>query len=348
LATYQDALAKLDGFRTELHTQRSSENVSSAFSTRGAFSAFSTPLNNVHATGVGIRVRNGNIVPGEFVIKVYVFDKVANVAVPAIMSNFNGIGVDVEALPVQLTRPKMEAIANPQATSTHRSRQRPIVGGISISPTNQGYAGTLGCFVKSALAPNSAITYALSNNHVLFDVDNLPFLTPIVQPGPEPGFTLDSDIFAKLDSKIIINFSAPNSFDAALAMVVDNSLIKLGKILGIDNYTPVLTNAFPSMKVIKSGRTTGVTRGTITAIKVNGVRVNYNPPGLPPQIATFNDCIEIIGENGQPFSNPGDSGSVILEAATGKPVALLFAGDGRTTTACDLPSLCRRLNILPA
>jgi hypothetical protein len=101
------------------------------------------------------------------------------------------------------------------------------------------------------------------------------------------------------------------------------------------------------MKVIKSGRTTGVTTGTITAIKVNGVRVNYADRGQPPKIATFNNCVEIVGDNGIPFSNPGDSGSVILEASTGKPVALLFAGDGVTTTACDLPSLCRRLNVVP-
>jgi hypothetical protein len=343
MATYAEALTALDGFRTELHTQRGAENVSSAFATRGAFSAFSTPLNNVHATGVGIRVRGGQIVPDEYVLKVYVFDKVANQPVPPLMTSFGNVGVDVEALPVQMAL----ADAHPQASIVNRDRQRPIVGGVSIAPINQNFVGTLGCFVKSTLTPNSPIVYVLSNNHVLFAVDRLPFGTKVVQPGPENGLTPQSDIFAQIDSKIIIDFSGQNTFDAALAMVTDANSIKLGKILGINNYTPQLRTPLPNMKVIKSGRTTGVTTGIITAIKVNGVRVNYADRGQPPKIATFNNCVEIVGENGTEFSNPGDSGSVILEASTGKPVALLFAGDGLTTTACDLPSLCRRLNVLP-
>jgi hypothetical protein len=64
-------------------------------------------------------------------------------------------------------------------------------------------------------------------------------------------------------------------------------------------------------------------------------------------IAEFDGCIEIEGEGGQSFSMPGDSGAVILEEETGHPSALLFAGDGVHTTACDLGSLCRRLGAWP-
>ena len=84
----------------------------------------------------------------------------------------------------------------------------------------------------------------------------------------------------------------------------------------------------------------------ITAIHVNGIHVNYGTQANP-RIAVFDDAIEIIGNAGQPFSLPGDSGSVILEAASGRPVALLFAGDGRTTDACDLAGVCRQFQVLP-
>ena len=341
MATYANALAALDGFRTELHTQKSTEGVMTAFAARGALSAFSTPLTNIHATGVGMRVRGGQIVPDEFVIKVYVFDKVVSTAaIPALMASFGDVGVDVEALPIQMAF--VGGGANPKA------KQRPIVGGISIAPLNQNFAGTLGCFVKSASVPNSSAIYVLSNNHVLSDVDRLPFGTKIVQPASEVTVSTANDVFAVADRKIIIDFNSPNLFDAALAMVTDNSLVSLGKMLGIPNYTPQLATPLPNMRVIKSGRTTGVTEGIITAIKVNGVRVNYAAVGQPSKVATFNNCIQIVGINGKPFSDHGDSGSVILEKSTGKPVALLFAGDGATTTACDLPSLCRRLNVIPA
>lgn len=66
-----------------------------------------------------------------------------------------------------------------------------------------------------------------------------------------------------------------------------------------------------------------------------------------PRIAVFENTVEVATPSGDPFSLPGDSGSVILEELTGHPVALLFAGDGRTTTACELGPLCRRLRAWP-
>jgi hypothetical protein len=85
----------------------------------------------------------------------------------------------------------------------------------------------------------------------------------------------------------------------------------------------------------------------ITAIHVNTVQINYGTQANP-RIAVFDDTITILGDDGQPFSLPGDSGSAIVSRDTGRPVALLFAGDGRSTTACDLGGLCRQFQVLPA
>jgi hypothetical protein len=36
-----------------------------------------------------------------------------------------------------------------------------------------------------------------------------------------------------------------------------------------------------------------------------------------------------------------------LDLVSGRPVALLFAGDSRTTTACDIAAACSRFNVRP-
>jgi hypothetical protein len=83
MAKYEDALSALNPYRVRLQEavfadiERQPVGMLSAVSTGGASSAFTTPLTNVHATGVGIRVRRGKILPDKFVIKVYVFEKLA-------------------------------------------------------------------------------------------------------------------------------------------------------------------------------------------------------------------------------------------------------------------------------
>ena len=51
--------------------------------------------------------------------------------------------------------------------------------------------------------------------------------------------------------------------------VADLNLIQPGRMFGINNYVPQLATAVPGMRVIKSGRTTGVTTGTVTAVNVD-------------------------------------------------------------------------------
>ncbi len=350
MATYGRVLEVLRDYRNELEQQTQTEistafsggaEAMAAFSSRGGMSAFATPLSNVHATGVGVRVRGDQVVPDEFVLKVYVYDKVELANVPSMTQQFQNVDVDVEQLPIQ------QALALPP----QRQRHRPIEGGLSIAPLNAPFVGTLGCFLRRVEAGREQV-FALSNNHVMADTNQLPLGTPIVQPGPEIAPTPPGDAFAALSAFAPIQFPAGgqapvvNRIDAALAVVADLSLIRAGSMFGINNYTPQLLAPVPGMRVIKSGRTTGVTRGTITAVRVNGVVVNYGTR-TSPRLATFNDTIQIVGQDGQPFSMPGDSGSVVLEETSGRPVALLFAGDGRTTTTCDLGTVCQQFQAFP-
>jgi hypothetical protein len=400
MATYAECLAALPAFQNDLLRDRTfgQPGIAAAlsFSPRGAFSAFATPLANVHATGVGIRCKHGEYVQGEHVIKVFVFDKVEG-EVPGIPSTYGAdaqIPIDIEHLPIQTIRavrkeksggakkrPKRKVnsggaqaaivgaaaapLAAPQALPAQRARIRPIVGGVSISPLNANFVGTLGCFL---LRPNvdTEEIFVLSNNHVLADVDRLPPGTPIVQPGPEvpPFLTATQDAFATLHTTIPIQFPANsaqpvfNRFDAAIANITNGQIVQRGSMFGMisagqpnpDNvpmYDPGrVVNPEPDMRVMKMGRTTGFTRGRITATNVQGVEVNYGTQQFP-RIAVFRGLTVIVGDGGNPFSLPGDSGSVILEEATGHPVALLFAGDGVKTMACDLGALCQQLGAWP-
>jgi hypothetical protein len=298
MASYGDVLATLKDYRVELEhsAQREAESQftaggagMAAFAARGGVSAFATPLNNVHATGVGVRVRQNKVVPGDFVIKLYVFDKAPMQTPAALTREFKGVEVDVEPLPIQLAllrRRARRTAAAAQAAPANRNRHRPIVGGLSIAPLNEFFVGTLGCFVRRVVGGSEQI-FALSNNHVLADTNRLPIGSRIVQPGPEVAPTNPGDVFAALSAFIAIEFPAgrlspvTNRFDAAIAVVTNTTLIKRGKMFQVPNYVPRVATAVPGMRVVKSGRTTGVTTGIVTATRVNGVQVNSTSVSAP-------------------------------------------------------------------
>ena len=271
-------------------------------------------------------------------------------AVPLFRTPVQGVNVDVEHLPVQVAfdrRPaRKTAAAAAGNPARHQARQRPVPGGVEIGPLGGNFVGTLGCFVRRGGDDNGPL-FVLSNNHVLANVNRFPIGTPFTQP-----FSVSAaDVIATLSAFEPIQFPAPgtqprNVIDAAIAVVTDPARVVTGKMLNITKYTPQLLAPRPGMTVTKSGRTTGVTKGTIRAIRVRGVQVNYGTRQVPI-IATFDNAITITGDNGLPFSNPGDSGSVILDTASGRPVALLFAGDDSTTTACDVSVACARFNVHP-
>ena len=73
-------------------------------------------------------------------------------------------------------------------------------------------------------------------------------------------------------------------------------------------------------EVAKLGRTTGLTRGRVTAFELDNVVVGFDIGNL-----RFDDQVEIEGAGEGPFSDGGDSGSLIV-GRDKRGVALLFAG----------------------
>jgi len=360
---YAETFAALPAFRNVLFQQPEHVLIPSAFSD-GEDPSMSALLSRIHATGIGLRRRkNDRYVVGSTVLKVFTHERADLNLLQAVMLNeWEGIPIDVDYLPVvQVHAEDDPACASAGSVGTsgsnpsppNRHQHRPIIGGLSISPLGTNYVGTLGCFLNRQ-GPDGSEILALSNNHVLADTDRLSYGTLITQPGPEVYHTPTiNDAFASLSYRIPLQFPTTgntpvsNEFDAAVATVTDLSAIQTGKILGIHLYNPSPVKVpQPGMEVIKSGRTTGVTRGLITATNISGVNVNYGTLQAP-WITVFDDVLRVQSHDQNPFASPGDSGSVILEEATGNPVALIFAGRGRIATACDLGALCQHLGAWP-
>jgi hypothetical protein len=363
MATFGEALEALEEFRSNLVNEQMNAPITGAQAMAFGASAgmvSDSPFQNVHATGVGIRNNKESAGSSDFVIKVYVFDRemaATSAAAPLRAQAAQGVEVDVEYLPIQFAFAKKKAAkkakppaapARPAAANPaqHQRRIRPAPAGVEIGPLGGNFVGTLGCYVRRGAGTTGPL-FILSNNHVLSDVNRFAIGTKFTQP-----FSANpADVIAALSDFEPIRFPGPGSqprnvIDAAIASVPDARLVVLNRMLNIANYTPQLMAPRPGMAVTKAGRTTGVTTGTIRAIRVRGVLVNYGTR-QNPLIATFDNAITITGAGGAAFSNPGDSGSAILDKASGRPVALLFAGDGATTTACDISAACARFGVRP-
>ncbi|HWI55105.1 MAG TPA: hypothetical protein VNT57_05405 [Desulfobacteria bacterium] len=217
-------------------------------------------------------------------------------------------------------------------------------------------AGTFGALVKDKKTGEPLI---LSNNHVLANGssgrDNKAKLgDPILLPGPHDGGTLEDNVIGRLYrfqpvqkvytqsacpkaaafqlwANVMVSLFAPayrvnvqrqsqtgNTIDAALAKPVSPDrispkILELGEVNGV-------AEAEVGMDVVKSGRTTGVTTGTIKALHAT-VQVDMGDG----EEAVFTD--QIIAT---PMSQGGDSGALVLDEQH-RAIGLLFAGSDKTT-----------------
>ena len=210
--------------------------------------------------------------------------------------------------------------ARPAAAPWYRSRNRPLLIGSSVGFVGTQFvmAGTLGCFVRKG---SSDDLYILSNNHVLADENRYRRGGTIVQPGELDGGRAPADAVAKLTSFVRMDRNRINLVDAAIAKLNSTQRANVSKLTGIGRLAGVIARDLDiGDRVSKVGRTTGVRRGKVTAVELDGVTVRYDIGTL-----TFDNQIEIEGAGARAFSDSGDSGSLIVDAER-FAAALLFAG----------------------
>ena len=209
-----------------------------------------------------------------------------------------------------------------------RGRMRPAPGGCSIGHV-RATAGTLGCLVR-----REKERFILSNNHVLAATNLGAKGDYILQPGPADGGRVPEDGIAELSDYVRIDFGGENRMDAALARPFSPELVT-AEILEVGEPTGI---AEPELgaEVAKSGRTTGLTRGTVDVVAAT-VDVLY---GLE-RVRFVDQCVVAVPG----FSAGGDSGSVVLLPESKRAVGLLFAGSEVSTIFTPLGTVLEELRV---
>jgi len=250
-----------------------------------------------------------------------------------------------------------------RALEDRTKRWRPAPGGVSIGH-EKITAGTLGCLVEKG-----GKKYILSNNHVLANMNEGAIGDAILQPGTHDGGKFPYDRIATLAEFVKINFIGgdgcgvskaitkllnfitksiksrsrfatsraelpENRVDAAIAEPLDASwvsdeILEIGKLLGIGE-------AALGLGMKKSGRTSGLTRGTIDVMNV-AVQVQYGDT----KIAYFVDQLQAGA-----MSEGGDSGSAVVDNEN-RLIGLLFAGSDATTIINPIGEVFSALKLDP-
>jgi hypothetical protein len=261
----------------------------------------------------------------------------------AAMEGAEAVGTDV----IEITRP---------TEHQDTTRYRPVPGGCSIGPEASVSAGTLGGW---ACDNTDDAVVLLTNNHVISALDNPPAARRVVQPGRLDGGTLPGDVIGSLKRHIALATvanppGAPlppvTAVDAAIGTIDvdrDDNVLQIGPAI----YE--LLAATVGMDVHKRGRTTGLTNNG-RVFSVNGTfNITYRNG---TRLGRVGNTFLIRSTNGNTFSRPGDSGSLIFDQRQGElnntrpVVGLLYAGgsfaDGTPfTLACDINAVFGALNL---
>ena len=192
--------------------------------------------------------------------------------------------------------------------------QRVSVGHYAVT------AGTIGGFVHRA---DSNQWYVLSNNHVLADENGGQIGDVVIQPGSADGGGPDGDRIGALADYVKLDPSAPNRVDGALAAVDDRIQIEPTLLPGLGTVSGTVSSeqAAKIEQVAKLGRTSGLTFGTVIGSEMDGIVVEF---GIG--LLRFDGLIAVRGNASRPFSQGGDSGSLIVTADDHRAFGLLFCG----------------------
>ena len=194
--------------------------------------------------------------------------------------------------------------------------------------------GTLGSLVQKG-----GTKYVLSNYHVLYaDIVNggnsrvASAGDPVIQPA-----LIDVQCNAASSINIatlVANGGTlpdpgnPDAVDAAIAQVSSGQVDETGAILNVGTISASTLNASVGLAVKKMGRTTGLTRSSISAI--NGafsIQYENECAGGASFVQSYQGQVVIANARCK-FQNGGDSGSLLVEDVTTNPraVGLCFAG----------------------
>lgn len=207
--------------------------------------------------------------------------------------------------------------AHDQATPT-----APLRGGDSLSHPRI-YNGSSGCLVTrpSETQPGKLELFVLSANHVLAACNEARLGDGILHPSPKFHGRSPADNSAILAHFAEIDWENYNTIDAAIA-AIDPRVASRGLADGTI-ISPQLQLPYQGQRVFKVGITSGRTSGIVQANFYSGP-IDYAQPH--PRTALFTGLLRITPDGCPRFSEPGDSGSLVVDRQTLRPVGLIIAG----------------------
>ncbi|ATE67476.1 endonuclease [Rhizorhabdus dicambivorans] len=301
---------------------------------------------NINAVGIGYKMVGGkrtDQLAVQFSVdsKVAVPESLDSEPIPETVS-FEGVEFPTDVVQRSF-KTDYQLVAAPQK-DRRKQRLDPIVPGVSIGHRS-ATAGTLGAIVMDR---QSGLPVMLSNWHVLHTPEG-EIGDPVVQPGRYDDNRTDENVVGTL-----VRSHLGLAGDCAIASLdarhFDGTILDLGRAVNR------IAKAELDDKVVKSGRTTGVTRGVVTRVSMV-TQLNYGD-GIVEKIGGFEISLD---PNFRPpsdeISKGGDSGSAWMAiGADGKPsdimIGLHFGGDaedsdGEYALACQAHSVFEKLEIEP-
>ncbi len=315
-------------------------------------------IQNVVGVGVGYK-HVGEDSSGEPAIVVYVEKKLP----PADLSRSHVVPKKINGLQTDVVE-----IGTVRMLGVRTGRGRPCQPGVSVGHY-QSTAGTLGAVVKDKATGELMV---LSNNHVLANGSSYQDVRakkgdPILQPGPYDGGNVKDRIgelhrYVPLEKSVsrsdcpvamalargstrILNlvkndyeirfykhFKTENTVDCALVKLdssnlVNPAILEIGHVKGVSEIQP-------GGKVLKSGRTTGLTSGVVKSVGTT-LQVEMDDE----EKVWFSD--QVVSD--MP-SKPGDSGSLVLNKDL-YAVGLLFAGSEKLTVFNRIINILKSLGV---
>jgi hypothetical protein len=233
-------------------------------------------------------------------------------------------------------------VAMASAAVSHTAKQTPPIQlGTSGSwryDLANGYCcgGTLGSLIKVGGQLRILSNYHVFESDIVSGGNGRVATTgdPITQPGLiDVNCTATS---AQNVATLVKTSSLPSSnVDCSSATIISGMVSTNGSILEIGTISATTIAASVNQAVKKSGRTTGLTRSTISGLNATiSVQYENECAGGVAFTKTFTGQI-LVKNTRSRFLNSGDSGSLMVQDVTTNPkaVGLLFAGSSSVAVA---------------
>jgi hypothetical protein len=229
-------------------------------------------------------------------------DEAVPSALPEVISGPHAITTDVKV--IGDIRPEL-----------HIAR-RPVQPGNSVGHW-RSMGGTLGAFVKRGKQ-----LMMLSNSHVLANSGKAKKGDDIIYPGKPDGGKKPADLVGELADFIQFKLGGEfvNRVDCAIAAPLESRLEDIKTAIKVLGLPKGVIKARRGMRITKFGRTTGRTTGEVLDVNFR-TTITYQGVG----VVGFIDQVLCTR-----YTEPGDSGSLVIDKATGRAVGLHFSGSAAT------------------